>query len=59
MFEYVKSRQTDVLTRRVVKERQLEKSKLRFRRIFQNANHEFVDDPDSISYSNIMTERNT
>jgi hypothetical protein len=56
MIELIKSKQDGYLTKELIRERQLEKSKLRFTRIFRHENGSYCQDEASIVYSCVMTE---
>ncbi|CAF1318693.1 unnamed protein product [Rotaria sordida] len=56
MIEMIKSRQDHIITKELIRTRQLEQSILRFTRIFQVGKGEFQRDEGSTEYSSVMTE---
>jgi hypothetical protein len=56
MIEFIKSKQDDVITKKVIRERKLDQSMLRFTRIYRDGNGKYQRDVDSEEYSSIMTE---
>jgi hypothetical protein len=56
MIELIKSKQDDVITKELIRSRQLEHSMLRFTRIFQVRKTEFQRDEGSEVYSTVMSE---
>lgn len=56
MIEYIKSKQDGTITKELIKNRELEKSILRFTRIYQSDKNTFLRDENSVEYSTIMTE---
>lgn len=56
MIEYIKNKQDDMITKELIRTRQLDQSMLRFTRFFQDAKNDFPCDENSVEYSNIMTE---
>jgi hypothetical protein len=58
MIELIKSKQDDVITKELIRSRQLEQSMLRFTRIYQVGKGDFQRDDGSEEYSTVMTEGN-
>ena len=56
MIEYIKKKQDTIITKELIKARQLDQSKLRFRRFYLSEKNEFEPDDNSIEYSCLMTE---
>ena len=56
MFELIKSKQDETVTKELIRARQLEQSMLRFRRFFIGADGSFYLDETSEAFSEIMTE---
>lgn len=56
MIEYIKSKQDDIITKELIRNRKLEQSMLRFTRIYQSDKNTFLRDENSVEYSAIMTE---
>jgi hypothetical protein len=56
MIEFIKSKQDDVITKKVIRERKLDQSMLRFTRIYRDAYGKFQRDIESEEFSCIMTE---
>lgn len=56
MIELIKAKQDNVLTKEVIRTRQLEHSMLRFTRIFQLGKGNFQRDEGSTEYSSVMSE---
>lgn len=56
MIELIKARQDNILTKDVIRSRQLEHSMLRFTRIFQLGKGNFQRDEGSTEYSSVMSE---
>ena len=56
MIELIKSRQDEMITKELIRQRKLDQSMLRFTRFFRNENGVFQRDVDSEEYSCIMTE---
>ncbi|CAF3494726.1 unnamed protein product [Rotaria sp. Silwood1] len=56
MIEMIKSKQDHIITKELIRTRQLEQSMFRFTRIFQVGKGEFQRDEGSTEYSSIMTE---
>ncbi|CAF3510163.1 unnamed protein product [Adineta steineri] len=56
MIELIKGKQSDVITKELIRSRQLESSMLRLTRIFQVGKGEYQRDEGSVVYSNVMTE---
>lgn len=56
MIELIKAKQDNVLTKEVIRTRQLEHSMLRFTRIFQLGKGNFQRDEGSTEYSSAMSE---
>ncbi len=56
MIQLIKSKQDDVITKDLIRTRQLEHSMLRFTRIFQVRKTEFLRDEGSEVYSTVMSE---
>ncbi|CAF1214092.1 unnamed protein product [Adineta steineri] len=56
LIEFVKCKQDDQITKEVIKERQLNKSKLRFTRYYQTTDGSYERDESSIIDSIVMTE---
>ncbi len=56
MMELIKSKQDDVITKELIRTRQLEHSMLRFTRIFQVGKGNFQRDDGSAEYSSVMSE---
>ncbi|CAF4951843.1 unnamed protein product [Rotaria sp. Silwood1] len=56
MIEMIKSKQDHIITKELIRTRQLEQSMFRFTRIFQVETEEFQRDEGSTEYSSIMTE---
>jgi hypothetical protein len=56
MIELIKSKQDNGITKNLIRERELTKSKLRFTRFFRDANGSLHRDEASTIYSCVMTE---
>ncbi|CAF0856052.1 unnamed protein product [Rotaria sordida] len=56
MVEYIKSKQDDIITKELIKARQLDQSMLRFTRIYQAEKNTYQRDETSTEYSCIMSE---
>ncbi len=56
MIELIKGKQDDVITKDLIRTRQLEHSMLRFTRIFQMGKGNFQRDEGSAAYSSVMSE---
>ena len=56
MIELIKGKQDDVITKELIRMRQLEHSMLRFTRIFQQGKGNFQRDDGSAEYSSVMSE---
>ena len=56
MIELIKSKQDDVITKELIRSRQLEHSMLRFTRFFQIGKGNFQRDDGSEEYSSVMSE---
>jgi hypothetical protein len=56
MIELIKGKQDDVITKELIRTRQLEHSMLRFTRIFQVGKGNFQRDDGSAEYSSVMSE---
>jgi hypothetical protein len=56
MIELIKGKQDDVITKELIRTRQLERSMLRFTRIFQVGKGNFQRDDGSAEYSSVMSE---
>ncbi|CAF2647842.1 unnamed protein product [Rotaria sp. Silwood2] len=56
MIEMIKSKQDNIITKELIRSRQLEQSMFRFTRIFQVGKGEFQRDEGSTEYSSIMIE---
>ncbi|CAF1096201.1 unnamed protein product [Adineta ricciae] len=56
MIEFIKSKQDNYITKKLIQERKLYQSMLRFTRIFRNKCGQYHYDVGSTEYSNIMTE---
>jgi len=56
MIELIKSKQDDVITKKLIRLRKLDQSMLCFTRIYRDENGEYRRDIDSQEYSCIMTE---
>ena len=56
MIEYIKNKQDDMITKDLIRTRQLEQSMLRFTRYFQSTKNDFLCDENSVEYSTVMTE---
>ncbi|CAF1530433.1 unnamed protein product [Rotaria magnacalcarata] len=56
MLEYIKSKQDAIITKELIKTRQLDQSMLRFTRIYQTEKDIFQRDDGSTQYSNVMVE---
>ena len=56
MLELIKSKQDEVITKELIKARQLDHSMLRFTRIFQLGKGDYQRDEGSVEYSTIMME---
>ena len=57
-MELIKSKQDEVITKKLIRLRKLDQSMLRFRRIFQNKHGMLQHDAESIEYSCAMIESN-
>jgi hypothetical protein len=55
-IELIKSKQNGDITKKLIRERELEKSKLRFTRTFYDENNNYHRDEASTVYSRVMTE---
>ncbi len=55
MIELIKSKQDDVITKKLIRLRQLDQSMLRFTRFYQSENT-FERDESSVEYSHVMSE---
>jgi hypothetical protein len=55
-MELIKSKQDDVITKDLIRTRQLENSILKFTRIFQLGKGNFQRDEGSTEYSSVMSE---
>ncbi|UJR20827.1 hypothetical protein I4U23_023938 [Adineta vaga] len=56
MIEYIKSRQNEIVTKELIKTRELDQSMLRFTRIYESGKNNYYRDESSVTYSCIMTE---
>jgi hypothetical protein len=56
MIELIKSKQDDVITKKLIRLRKLDQSMLCFTRIFRDEHGKYQRDIDSQEYSCIMTE---
>ncbi len=56
MIELIKSKQDDVITKKLIRLRKLDQSMLCFTRIYRDENGEYRRDINSQEYSCIMTE---
>lgn len=56
LIQFIKTKQNDRITKRVIKDRELYRSMLRFTRCFITADDSFQIDESSTEYSCIMTE---
>ncbi|CAF0935239.1 unnamed protein product [Adineta ricciae] len=56
MLELIKSKQDEVITKELIKARQLDQSMLRFTRVFQLGKGDYQRDEGSVEYSSIMME---
>ena len=56
MIELIKSKQDHIITKELIRTRNLEHSMLRFTRIFQVRKDEFQRDESTEEYSSIMSE---
>ncbi len=56
MIELIKSKQDDVITKKLIRLRQLDQSMLRFTRIYRNKDGKYVRDINNEEYSCIMSE---
>lgn len=56
MIELIKSKQDDVITKKLIRLRRLDQSMLRFTRIYRDQYGQFHRDIDGQEYSCIMTE---
>jgi hypothetical protein len=56
MLELIKSKQDDIITKELIRNRQLEHSMLRFTRIFQVGKGNFQRDDGSAEFSTVMSE---
>lgn len=56
MIEFIKSKQDDVITKELIKNRQLDQSMLRFTRIYQTDKDTFQRDDGSTQFSCVMSE---
>ncbi|CAF1023277.1 unnamed protein product [Adineta steineri] len=56
MVELIKGKQSDVITKEVIRSRQLDQSMLRIARIFRVGKDELQRDEGSVVHSNVMTE---
>ncbi|CAF3979537.1 unnamed protein product [Adineta steineri] len=56
MIELIKGKQSDVITKEVIRSRQLDQSMLRIARIFRVGKDELQRDEGSVVHSNVMTE---
>ncbi|CAF1096222.1 unnamed protein product [Adineta ricciae] len=56
MLELIKSKQDEVITKELIKTRQLDQSMLRFTRVFQLGKGDYQRDEGSVEYSSIMME---
>lgn len=52
----IKPKQVGTITKDLVRKRKLEKSKLRFTRIFRDSNGNYQRDETTTAYSDVMTE---
>ncbi|UJR28739.1 hypothetical protein I4U23_009966 [Adineta vaga] len=56
MFELIKSKQDEFITKELIRTRQLEHSMLRFTRVFQLGKGDYLRDEGSVEYSTVMSE---
>ncbi|CAF2403697.1 unnamed protein product [Rotaria sp. Silwood2] len=56
MIEFIKSKQDDIITKDLIKTRQLDQSMLRFTRIYQDEKDTYKRDENSTAYSCVMSE---
>ena len=56
MIEFIKSKQDDVITKKLIRERKLDQSMLRFTRIYRDQYGNLYRDDENQEYSCIMTE---
>ncbi|CAF1216836.1 unnamed protein product [Adineta steineri] len=56
MIELIKSKQDEIITKDLIKTRQLEQSMLRFTRFYENEKNTFERDESSTEYSCVMSE---
>ena len=56
MIELIKSKQDEVITKKLIQERKLNQSTLRFVRIYRDECGNYQRDADSEEYSCVMTE---
>lgn len=56
MIELIKSKQDDVITKKLIQSRKLDQSMLRFTRIYRDTQGGYKEDRNSVEYSSIMIE---
>ena len=59
MVELIKCKQDDTITKKLINQRQLDQSMLRFARIYTDKNGEYHRDKESVAYSSVMKESKT
>lgn len=56
LIEYIKNKQDDVITKEMIRTRQLDQSMLRFTRILRLGKDNFIRDETTTQYSTVMQE---